>query len=142
MNSDQLSLGRPISRAELTALTEYGDSHFRLIEPKEVSDHETVVRGDVRYVRFRSGLTMHCSDTLEVCDLTTQIVQEAGLSCFLFLEGTIDMRLGNRSFELGTPESHSLWNDDQLCGAGSPDAHVQARTAYPQGRHHFADRLV
>lgn len=108
MNSDQLSLGRLISRAELTALTEYGDSHFRLIEPKEVSDHETVVRGDVRYLRFRSGLTMHCSDTLEVCDLTTQIVQEAGLSCFLFLKGTIDMRLGNRSFELGTPESHSL----------------------------------
>jgi AraC-like DNA-binding protein len=44
---------------------------------------------------------MHCSDTREVFDLTTQVVQEPGLSCFLFLTGTVDMRLGDRTFALG-----------------------------------------
>ena len=44
---------------------------------------------------------MHCSDTREVCDLTTQVVQEPGLSCFLFLTGTVDIRLGDRTFALG-----------------------------------------
>lgn len=101
MDSHQLSADRPISRVELAALTDYGGGGFRLIEPEDVPDHETVVRGDVRYLRFRSGLTMHCSETLEVCDLTTQVVQEAGLSCFLFLQGSVDMRLGDRLFRLG-----------------------------------------
>jgi AraC-like DNA-binding protein len=103
MNAHQIPWDRPISLAELAALTEQGDSGFRLVEPIELSGDDTAVKGDVRYLRFRSGLTMHCSDTLEVCDLTTQVVQEAGLSCFLFLEGMIDIRLGERFFTLGSP---------------------------------------
>ncbi len=103
MTSHQIQWDRSISGAELAALTEWGDSNFKLVEPTGLSKEETVVRGDVRYLRFRSGLTMHCSDTLDVCNLTTQVVQEPGLSCFLFLQGAVDVRLGARSFKLGAP---------------------------------------
>jgi AraC-like DNA-binding protein len=123
MDTSRLPWDRSISRAELAALTEYGDSGFTLVEPAGVPDHETVVKGDLRYLRFRSGLTMHCSDTVEVCNLTTQIVQEPGLSCFLFLEGTIDLRLGERSFRLGAPKnassSHSL--SGMIINCAEPD---------------------
>ena len=99
---NQMSSDRSISRSELVALTEGSNSGFKLVEPLELADSEAVVRGDIRYLRFRSGLTMHCSDTLEICNLTTQAVQESGLSCFLFLEGSVEMRLGSRSFRLGS----------------------------------------
>lgn len=102
MNAHRIPWDRSISGAELAALTE-GSSNFKLIEPKELSGSEAVVRGDVRYLHFRSGMTMHCSDTLDLCSLKTQIVQEPGLSFFLFLQGAVDMRLGARSFRLGSP---------------------------------------
>lgn len=92
---------KPISRAELAALTEGGGSGFTLVEPVELPDHEAAVSGDVRYMRFRSGLTMHCASTLEIRNLTTQVKQEPGLSCFLFLEGSVEMRLGPQTFHLG-----------------------------------------
>ncbi|WP_230533393.1 helix-turn-helix transcriptional regulator [Microvirga roseola] len=104
MNSHQQPWNRAISRADLAALTGYRHDHFRFLEPTGPSETETVLRGDVRHLRFRSGLAMHCSDTLDVCNLTTQVVQEAGTSFFLFLEGTVDVRLGDRSFTLGAPD--------------------------------------
>ncbi|MCG7392849.1 AraC family transcriptional regulator [Microvirga sp. ACRRW] len=113
MNLHQRPIDRQISRSELTALTEGENSGFRLVEPVELRDHEVAVTGDVHYLRFRSGLTMHCSNTLEVRNLTTQVVQEAGLSCFLFLQGDVEMRLGARSFRLGA------FNDAH--GAPSPN---------------------
>lgn len=102
MIMNQISSDRSISRSELVTLTEGSNSGFKLVEPLELADSDAVVRGDIRYLRLRSGLTMHCSDTLEICNLTTQVVQEAGLSCFLFLEGNVEMRLGSRSFRLGS----------------------------------------
>jgi AraC-like DNA-binding protein len=101
MNVHRIPSEKPISRAELAALTERGGSGFTLVEPVELPDHEAAVSGDVRYLRFRSGLTMHCSSTLEIRNLTTQVVQEPGLSCFLFLEGSVEMRLGTQTFQLG-----------------------------------------
>lgn len=101
MNSHSLPWKHSITRAELVQLTDGSVSGFQLVEPAVLSGHETAIQGDVRYLRFRSGLSMHCSDTLEVRDLTTQAAQEAGVSCFLFLQGTVDMRLGERLFTLG-----------------------------------------
>jgi AraC-like DNA-binding protein len=92
---------RAISRAQLAALADGAGSNFRILAPEELPPEDVAVRGDFRIVRFRSGLVMHCSDTREVFDLTTQVVQEPGLSCFLFLTGTVDMRLGDRTFALG-----------------------------------------
>ncbi len=101
MNMHRIPSEKPISRAALAALTEEGGSGFTLVDPVDLPDHEAVVSGDVRYMRFRSGLTMHCSSTLEIRNLTTQVMQEPGLSCFLFLEGGVEMRLGSQTFHLG-----------------------------------------
>lgn len=101
MNVHQIPCERQISRAELAALAAEAGSGLKVVEPTAMPDHEAVVSGDLRYLRFRSGLTMHCSNTLEICNLTTQVVQEAGLSCFLFLEGSVEMRLGEHPFRLG-----------------------------------------
>lgn len=101
MNAYQIPYDRQVSRAELAALTAGEDAELQIVEPMAISDHEPVVSGDLHYVRFRSGLTMHCSNTLEICSLTTQLIQEAGLSCFVFLQGSVEMRLGEHVFRLG-----------------------------------------
>jgi AraC-like DNA-binding protein len=101
MNKHKPSYDRQISRAELAALTEWGDSRFTLVEPREVPDDEAIVTGRIHYHRFRSGLEMHCSDTVEIRDLVTQVVAKTGLSCYLFLQGSVGIRVGMRSFALG-----------------------------------------
>jgi AraC-like DNA-binding protein len=104
---------RDLSRAQLAALADEAGSDFRILAPEEGPPGDVAVRGDFRVVRFRSGLVMHCSDTREVCDLTTQVMQEPGLSCFLFLTGTVNMRLGDTTFALGRDESLT---DEPLTG--------------------------
>lgn len=89
-----------IRRSELAAAAELAGTDFRVTDPDLASDG-VALRGDYRLVSLRSGLVLHATDTHDVHDLTTQIVQRPGITCSLFLKGDVNVSLGDRSFAFG-----------------------------------------
>lgn len=89
-----------IRRCELAAAAELAGTDFRVTDPDLASDG-VALRDDYRLTCLRSGLVLHATDTHDVHDLTTQIVQRPGITCSLFLKGNINVSLGDRSFAFG-----------------------------------------
>lgn len=58
-----------------------------------------VLDGDFRLVRLRPGLTMHCSDAVELHDLSTQGLQSPCVTVHVFLHGRVDARLGGMAVQ-------------------------------------------
>lgn len=75
-------------------------SRFRIIAP-DLKPSQGAVRGDYRLVRLRDGFVLHASDTVELYNLTTEIVQREGITCSLFLAGSAEVTLGDRSIGFG-----------------------------------------
>jgi AraC-like DNA-binding protein len=74
-------------------------TRFRIRSPGAANDGEALT-GQYRLIDLRPGLIVHATDTVELHDLTTEIVQRPGLTCSLVLEGDIDFELGGRHFAL------------------------------------------
>lgn len=74
-------------------------THFRIRSPGAAHDGEALT-GQYRLIDLRPGLVVHATDTVELHDLTTEVVQRPGLTCSLILEGDIDFELGGRHFAL------------------------------------------
>lgn len=89
-----------IRQCELMAAAELAGTDFRVTDPNLTSDG-VALRGNYRLACLRSGIVLHATDTYDIHDLTTQIVQRPGITCSLFLKGNVNVSLGDRSFAFG-----------------------------------------
>ena len=71
---------------------------LRLINEPPQGD---LFRGRLRWLRLRSGLSLHSSDCQELHDFSTQVKVEPRLNFILFLEGRSEVRYGDRELHFG-----------------------------------------
>lgn len=88
--------------AELAGAAALAGTGFRVTDPDLAADGVALC-GDYRLLRLRPGLVLHASDTHDIHDLTTEIVQHAGITCSLFLKGNVSVAMGGRKFCFGAP---------------------------------------
>ncbi|TBU97094.1 helix-turn-helix transcriptional regulator [Phytopseudomonas dryadis] len=74
---------------------------LRLIEAEPCRDN--LFRGQLRWLRLRAGLSLHCSDCHELHNFSTQVQIEPRLNFILFLEGHSDVRYGDHAVRFGSP---------------------------------------
>lgn len=91
---------KPLHRRELADLVGSTGSNFAVVEPVHLAD-DVAIAGEFRMQRLRSGIMLHATDTVDVCDLITRVEHEPTLIALLFLEGAVNMSLGDRDFRLG-----------------------------------------
>lgn len=63
-----------------------------------LSMDDTLIEGAYLHQELRQGLFLHVSDAVEKRDFTVTSRQREELSCIFFLDGEIDIRIGDRSF--------------------------------------------
>jgi len=95
----------------------FGD-HFRATVPR--GQEGAVIRGAYGVHHCRSGLQVHYTDAVDLCDMVTGLELKPGLSVQLFLRGTINARLGDRPLFPG--------QGDGFAPVVEPRALVTART--------------
>lgn len=64
----------------------------------QLSLEDTLLKGTFLHRELRHGLFLHASDVVEERAFTATSVLNEGLSCIFFLEGTVDLEIGDRSF--------------------------------------------
>lgn len=85
---------------------------FQVIAPV-IRPDDFALRGRFQMFRLRSGLRFHATDTIDLYDLTTQVIREPGLTLTIFLAGHADISLGGKSYHPGrcaptTPHGFAL----------------------------------
>ena len=93
--------GKVVHGDELAALARGVGIKFRALRAASPANDSVALRGDYRLIRLRSGLLLHTTDAAAAYDLTTEVVQRQGISCYLFLKGHVDVTLGGRDMALG-----------------------------------------
>lgn len=63
-----------------------------------LSPDDTLVQGDFLHRELRPGLELHCSNVMEERPFTATSTLPEGLSCIFFLDGAVDLTLGEREF--------------------------------------------
>ncbi|WP_048646705.1 helix-turn-helix transcriptional regulator [Nitratireductor soli] len=63
-----------------------------------LSLEDTLLAGQFQHMELREGLFLHLSDAEEEHDFTATSVLREGLSCVFFLDGEIDLTVGDRQF--------------------------------------------
>ncbi|MFD2265101.1 helix-turn-helix transcriptional regulator [Lacibacterium aquatile] len=101
MSDGQPIAGKSVYSENIASLAEQNGADFKVLEPSRLSPDAAVLKGDYRMIALRGGLSLHSTDAEDLHDLTTQSVSEAGLMTSLFLRGSVDMQLGDRSYHLG-----------------------------------------
>ncbi|GGJ96421.1 helix-turn-helix transcriptional regulator [Pseudomonas matsuisoli] len=85
-------------------LSERSHGRIRLIG-REVAD-TPLFEGRVNWIRLRAGLTLHCSDCVELQSFTTESRMEPRLSFVLFMAGDNQVRYGDRSVAFKAQRAH------------------------------------
>ncbi|WP_295810172.1 AraC family transcriptional regulator [uncultured Nitratireductor sp.] len=71
-----------------------------------LSMEDTLLSGQFQHLELRQGLFLHMSDAEEEHDFTARSVLREGLSCIFFLDGEIDLKIGDRRFGFkGNPKA-------------------------------------
>ncbi|MBS7700579.1 MULTISPECIES: AraC family transcriptional regulator [unclassified Chelatococcus] len=63
-----------------------------------LSPEDTLLAGEFLHEELRRGLTLHVSDVFEEHAFTATSWVREGLSCIFFLDGEVDLRIGDRPF--------------------------------------------
>jgi len=63
-----------------------------------LSPEDTLIEGQFIHEELRPGLFLHVSDASEERAFTASSHLPAGLSCIFFLDGAVDMKMGDRAF--------------------------------------------
>lgn len=69
----------------------------------QLSPDDTLIYGNFLHAELRPGLVLHCSDVLEERAFTATSVLREGLSCIFFLDGNVDLQIGDRSYAFAGP---------------------------------------
>ncbi|WP_157718576.1 AraC family transcriptional regulator [Halopseudomonas litoralis] len=64
--------------------------------------HEQLFTGKLSWQRLRSGLSLHCSDCVELHDFSTQVEVGPRLSFVLFMAGGSEVRYDDRSLQVAS----------------------------------------
>lgn len=75
---------------------------------RQLSLDDTLIRGDFLHVELRPGLFLHYSNVMEEHAFTATSVLHEGLSCIFFLNGQVDLRIGDRSFEFSGNDQSAM----------------------------------
>lgn len=71
-----------------------------------LADEDTLIEGRLLHQELRSGLFLHGGDVVEERMFTVTSHLKEGLSCIIFLDGQVDLDIGDRHFEFkGDPRS-------------------------------------
>lgn len=75
------------------------NDHVVLDSPEdELAMDDTLLKGTFLHQELRSGLTLHISDVTEEKAFTATSLIHEGLSCIFFLDGQVDLSIGDRKF--------------------------------------------
>ncbi|MBO1026400.1 helix-turn-helix transcriptional regulator [Ochrobactrum sp. SD129] len=79
-----------------------------------LSPEDTLIEGQFIHEELRPGLFLHVSDASEERAFTASSHLPAGLSCIFFLDGAVDMKMGERAFHFEgnaqAPEGTAIMN--------------------------------
>lgn len=64
----------------------------------QLSMEDTLLKGTFLHRELRRGLILHTSDVIEERAFNATSMLKEGLSCIFFLEGAVDLTIGDRSF--------------------------------------------
>lgn len=71
-----------------------------------LAEEDTLIEGRMLHQELRSGLFLHGGDVVEERMFTVTSHLKEGLSCIIFLDGQVDLDIGDRHFEFkGDPRS-------------------------------------
>ncbi|WP_379072550.1 helix-turn-helix transcriptional regulator [Mesorhizobium sp. UC22_110] len=71
-----------------------------------LAEEDTLIEGRLLHQELRSGLFLHGGDVVEERMFTVTSHLKEGLSCIIFLDGQVDLDIGDRHFEFkGNPRS-------------------------------------
>lgn len=70
----------------------------------QLSMHDTLIEGNFLHQELRSGLFLHLSDVVEERPFTATSMIQDGLSCIFFLDGEVELTIGDRDFTFGGQE--------------------------------------
>lgn len=78
---------------------------FKIMGPALAAE-DVVIEGNFRRERLRDGFGLHVGDVTEHHGFVTEAILPQSLSCIFFLEGRIDLKIGDKPFTAGGPEGH------------------------------------
>jgi AraC-like DNA-binding protein len=99
MNSAEKLLHRPPVSEKLLVSDFLRRDGVKLDSPDDnLSDDDTLIEGRFYQQELREGLFLHVSDAVEERPFTATSYLSAGLSCIFFLDGSVDLKMGDRDF--------------------------------------------
>ncbi|TKT74173.1 AraC family transcriptional regulator [Aquamicrobium sp. LC103] len=100
-----------------------------------LTPEDTLIRGQFLHKELRRGLFVHGSDVVEERPFTVTSHLRAGLSCIFFLDGQVDLELGDRRFEFRS-------DVDAIRGAAIMSVDAESFRRASCGRQHVRHLVV
>ncbi|MEW5420993.1 helix-turn-helix transcriptional regulator [Amorphus sp. 3PC139-8] len=110
--------------ADLARSSSLVGTDFQILTP-DATENGAALSGHYVLAKLRPGLTLHATDTVELHDLTTELVQQSGLTCSLVLEGEIDFELGGHHFHCAAQTSDHAGSNGYVILRSSPQRFVR-----------------
>lgn len=101
-----------------------------------LSMEDTLLEGEFLHQELRRGLFLHVSDAVEERAFTATSRQRAELSCIFFLDGEVDLRIGDRRFEF-KGDQHGA-----MTGAAIMSSGAESFERASEGRQHVRHLVV
>lgn len=99
MNSAEKLLHRPVGSEKLLVGDFLRRDGVKLDSPDDsLTAADTLIEGRFFQHELREGLFLHVSDAVEERAFTATSSLSAGLSCIFFLDGSVDLKMGDRDF--------------------------------------------
>ncbi|MFD0987955.1 helix-turn-helix transcriptional regulator [Methyloligella solikamskensis] len=92
-----------IRYADLEAASKHVGYEFKVVGRDDGPD-VPALEGTFQALKLRSGLFLHASDAVELQDLTTHVIHQAGLTVSVFLDGSVRARQCGEDHVIGVPE--------------------------------------
>lgn len=73
-----------------------------------LSMDDTLLHGNFLHAELRPGLFLHLSDVTEERPFTATSILPGGLSCIFFLDGMVDLTIGDRGFHFAGPQTRAV----------------------------------
>ncbi len=106
-SSDDMPQGA-LSCQDLVQSISDTDKPVSLITPV-LQPSDKAVRGRLRLMQFRSGLSLHTSDIIDMHDMITQAPCAPELTVVLFLRGQADIALSGQNYQISTHQGPRLF---------------------------------
>jgi AraC-like DNA-binding protein len=97
MPTSEMDKNQPSSRTRIKVCDFLNRDDIGLDSPDDgLSEDDTLIEGDFLHRELRSGLFLHVSNVREEHAFTVTSHLDEGLSCIFFMEGNVDLKVGER----------------------------------------------